>query len=433
MPKLIESEFLEFKESTGQLSRAAESIVAMLNKHSKAEVLFGVKDNGETIGVNLGNKTLADISALLIQKIKPSIIPTITEEERDGKTIIRVAVTGHNKPYSAGSKYLIRSGSENKQIDPEIMRELVFSSSNESMVEIESFDQELTFNQLKQLYILQGYTINDSSFAKNNGLLTKNHKYNLLANILSDNNNVSIKVVRFAGKDKAEMVFRNEYGYKCLILAMKSALEYVLSFNETRVELTGNATRKEVQLFDENSLREAWSNACLHTRWDKMTPPAIYIFCDRIEVFSMGGLPIDYSINDFYNGVSNPINKQLQKVLGQLGIVEQTGHGVLEILRHYGKEAFDIKDNYILVTLKFPFELADKRSDMSSLTLSQQKVLKAIITKPSITTDELVKVVGLGTSRIATLLKELKELNRIKRVGSNKTGYWEIVYHGGKV
>lgn len=35
------------------------------------------------------------------------------------------------------------------------MKELLFSSSIESMTEIESFEQELSFNQLKQLYILE--------------------------------------------------------------------------------------------------------------------------------------------------------------------------------------------------------------------------------------------------------------------------------------
>lgn len=426
MEKFVENEFIEFKESLSQLSRAAESIVAMLNKHSKAVVLFGINDKGVAVGISLGNKTLKDISASLTQKIKPSVIPTIIEEEKDGKTIVKVEVNGHNKPYSADGNYLIRSGSENKKIDPEIMKELLFSNSYDSMIDIESFDQELTFNQLKQLYILRGYSINDSSFAKNNGLLTKNHKYNLLANILADVNNVSIKVVRFAGHDKSEMISRNEYGYKCLVLALQSALEYVLSFNETKVELTGNATRKEIQLFNENSLREAWSNACLHTRWDKMIPPAIYMFSDRIEIISTGGLPIDYTLDDFYNGISNPINKQLQKILGQLGIVEQTGHGVLEIIKNYGREAFNVSDNHIVVTLKFPFELTNQKGDYSSLTISQQKVLRAISTKPSITTDELVKVVGLGTSRIAIILKELKELNKIERIGSNKSGYWKI-------
>ena len=35
-------------------------------------------------------------------------------------------------------------------------------------------------------------------------------------------------------------------------------------------------------------------------------------------------------------------------------------------------------------------------------------------------------IIRRQTNRINELIKELKELNRIKRVGSNKTGYWEV-------
>ena len=124
---------------------------------------------------------------------------------------------------------------------------------------------------------MHNLSINNDSFNKNNGLLTKNGKFNLLASILADNNNCSIKVVKFKGEDKSEMISRNEYGYKCLILAMQNALEYVQSLNETRVVVNEEAVRKEIHLFDASSLREAWNNACLHTRWDKMVPPCIYI------------------------------------------------------------------------------------------------------------------------------------------------------------
>ena len=426
MDKIFENEFHEFKESVSQINRACESIVAMLNKSGKACILFGYKDNGTVVGVQIGAKTLKDISQTIIAKIKPAIIPTITEEKQGSKTIIRVEVSGFNKPYSSDGKYLIRSGSENKKIDPEIMKELMFSNSFESMIEIESFDQELSFNQLKQLYIMKKLSVNDSTFEKNAGLLTKNKKYNLLGYILSDRNDVSIKVVRFAGIDKSEMVSRNEYGYRCLVLALKAALDYALSFNETRVILSGEAERKEIHLFDENSLREAWTNACLHTRWDKMIPPAIYIYKDRIEIISTGGLPLDYSIEDFYKGISNPINKHLQKILGQLDIVEQTGHGVLEIIKNYGKEAFDITQNHIIVTLKFPFLLNNEGNIFSTLNQSQAKVLKALITNPEITKEEIAKVVNLSVPRISIILKELKELGKITRSGARKNGYWVV-------
>ncbi|MCR5350726.1 MAG: putative DNA binding domain-containing protein [Acholeplasmatales bacterium] len=421
-----ENEFIEFKESLSQLSRGLESITAMLNKHGNGVVLFGVKDDGSILGVNIGNKTLKDISDAVAQKIKPIVIPIITEEEYDGKVVIKLECSGYNKPYSADGKYLIRSGNENKKIDPEVMRQLLFSNSIETMTNIESYDQELSFTQLKQLYISRGLPINDNMFNKNNGLYTKDGKYNILASILADNNNCSIKVVKFDGIDKSNMISRNEFGYKCLIIAMENALEYTQSMNETKVVISDKSVREEVHLFDSSSLREAWNNACLHTRWDRMVPPSIYIFSNRIEIISTGGLPIDYSVDDFYQGISNPINKQLQKIMGQLGLVEQTGHGVPEIVKHYGKEAFEITDNHIKVTLKFPYNIKVGESDYSSLNPSQTKVLKAITNEPTITTNGLVDVVGLKTSRIAEIIKELKELKRIERVGSNKTGYWKV-------
>lgn len=112
--------------------------------------------------------------------------------------------------------------------------------------------------------------------------------------------------------------------------------------------------------------------------------------------------------------------------MGQLGIVEQTGHGVPEIVKKYGREAFSITENHIVVTLKFPFELANKQSNYDDLTLSQKKVLMALSNQPTITTTELSKVTGLSVSRINSLIKELKSLNRISRVGSNKSGYWKV-------
>ena len=184
-----EGEFLEFKSSLSQISRSLESIAAMLNKHGKATVLFGVNDNGDVVGLkDVTNKTIKDLSTAVTSRIKPNVIPHITEETYENMIVIRLEVNGTNKPYSADGNYLIRSGNENKKIDPEIMKQLLFSSSIELITEIESFDQDLTFNQIKQLYILHGLNINEKAFEKNLGLLTKNGNYNLLANILSDNN-----------------------------------------------------------------------------------------------------------------------------------------------------------------------------------------------------------------------------------------------------
>ena len=45
------------------------------------------------------------------------------------------------------------------------------------------------------------------------------------------------------------------------------------------------------------------------------------------------------------------------KIFSQLDIVDHTGHGIPIIIDKYGKEAFDISSNYIMVTIPFNKEV----------------------------------------------------------------------------
>ena len=69
-----ETEQIEFKKSTGELKEGVISIASMLNKHGSCELYFGVKNDGETIGQQIGNDTLREISQAIANFIKPQII-----------------------------------------------------------------------------------------------------------------------------------------------------------------------------------------------------------------------------------------------------------------------------------------------------------------------------------------------------------------------
>ena len=49
-----ESETLELKKSTSELKEAIIAISAMLNKHGRGEVIFGIEDNGKVVGQGIG-------------------------------------------------------------------------------------------------------------------------------------------------------------------------------------------------------------------------------------------------------------------------------------------------------------------------------------------------------------------------------------------
>ena len=74
---------------------------------------------------------------------------------------------------------------------------------------------------LKMLYTEKGLSVNDETFESNLKLLTIVNKYNIQAILLADENDTSIKVVFFDGHTKSSNIkYRNEYGYRCLIVAI---------------------------------------------------------------------------------------------------------------------------------------------------------------------------------------------------------------------
>ena len=191
----------------------------MLNKHGEGILYFGVKNNGDVIGQkDINENTLRDVSRKIAEGIKPQIIPTIALELIADKKIIKVEVKGNNVPYSAFGKYYSRSFDEDKQLSHEMLKALINREGEpDYIVEKVSSKQDLTFKMLKGLYLSNDKKINNDNFEKNLGLYTKDNKYNFMANLLADSNDISIKIVTFAGTDKTVMLKRTEYGGKCLL------------------------------------------------------------------------------------------------------------------------------------------------------------------------------------------------------------------------
>ena len=426
-----ETENVEFKKTTGELREGIISLSSMLNKNGYGTLYFGVRDNGEVIGQQIGDRTLREISQAIANFLKPQIIPTITLELLEEKNVIKVYAEAADGPYSAYGKYYMRSADEDRELSPEQLRTLMFKKAEIDIIsKSESLQQKLTFNQLRTLYATKGLSVNDEHFEENAGLKLENGKYNYMANLLADKNDISIKVVTFRGEDKSEVVKRNEYGYKCLLLAMDQVLNYMESINETSVQI-GAHQRQEESLFNILCFREAWINACLHTKWEKMNPPAVYIFSDRIEIISTGGLPEDLSKDEFFKGISRPINTKLQKIFGQLGYVEQTGHGIPLIVSNYGKQAFEIMDNYINVTIPLNRKTYEYDESVFNTNLelndSQRKIYMILKKNPDYTIKDLVRESDMSDGYVRKILSYLRKNQYIERIGSNKTGCWKFI------
>ncbi len=424
----MESEVLEFKKSTSELEKGVISIASMLNKNGYGTLYFGVKNDGTIIGQkDLNENTLRDVSRKIAEGIEPQIIPTISLELIGELKLIKVEFRGKEQPYSAFGIYYCRSFDEDKKMNLSELKALINKDGEpDRTTYTESDNQDLTFETIKNLYFNHGLTVNDKTFLKNLGFYTADGKYNVLAQLMSDHNETSIKVTTFAGTDKSVILKMNEYGGKCLIISTLNVLDYVESIKETKVKITGKE-RIEEDTFDFECFREAWLNAVVHNRWVNSAPPAVYIYSDKIEIVSDGGLPTSLSIKDYFEGISKPVNEKMLRIFKDLDLIERTGHGVPKIVEKYGKDIFKISKNTVRIFIPLDKKLLENLDDsIIDLNENEIKVLRLLEENPKYNVKEIIEITKLSKPYIRKIYKNLKEKGYIERIGSNKTGYWKV-------
>ncbi len=429
----IEDEFTEFKESLSQLDKGLKSITSMLNKHGEGTVFFGVSDVGDVCGLEIGKDTLMDIRNRIRDKIEPRIYAEIKDyADENGKKYIKVSAKGTDVPYSYDGRYYVRNVSADEQASNDILRKMLASSDADIIRQKSAPKQQLTFRSFFALLSGLGIHPKDTEeFYGNYGLLNRENVFNINAYLMSDNNDISIKVVVFEGENKSVMSKRTEYGKKCLLLSVSEVLEYFKSINTTRVDIS-ESQRKEQALFDFPSFREAWINACLHNDWNEGIAPSVYMFDDRIEIVSYGGLPYSLSQEGFYNGTSVPVNKSLLMIFMASKYAEQSGHGVPTIVEKYGRKVFSFDDGMIKVTIPLAYdrEEVSERKNMISLkkglTKRQEHVLEYLKNNPMATLQEVASNCELSLGGVKKMCLKLQEIGVLVREGSKRDGRWIV-------
>lgn len=427
-----ENETIEFKKSTGERKQAIVSIVAMLNKSGKGHLYFGVDDNGDVVGQQIGKNTLRDIANEIGQNISPRIFPEVKEEvSDDGITYVSVSFDGNETPYSTDGRFYIRVADQDRVADTIALRKLLVAGSFDALREKDAYQKQLSFSTLfATLSGLGKHPENNESYYDNIGLLTSEGRFNYQAELLSDQSKVSLKVSQFYGRDKDVQSARSDFGGKPLFVGMNEASSYISSLCETKVVVRAKELeRVNTPLFDIEAFREAWVNAVVHNSWMELGEPAIYIFDDRIEVTSFGGLPIRLDLDDFYLGKSLPVNPSLFKLFAYLKLVEENGHGVRRIVSSYGREAIAVNSNFVTVTIPFAFTPSFAYHDVfrKAKNEAQKAVIKQITLDPEVSYQTMAKNTGFTIYVIRTACEKLQENRVIAREGGKKGGKWVIL------
>lgn len=434
----IETNRIENKEQINE--DFEQEVIAFLNYKEGGIIYVGVRKDAQVIGVEDMDLTQLQIKDRIKNNIQPSTLGLfdVIVETIDDKDVIKVVISsGTEKPYYLRKKgrtpegCYIRIGSSKERMTFDMIDEMYARRVKNSLKEIESPRQDLTFRQLKIYYEENGMKLNDN-FAKNLNLLTNEGKYNYNAYLLADENTVSIKVVKYLGTDKMDLVKNQEYGYRCVITATQRILDRLDAENTTyaKIEYFG---RKEQEMIDSSALKEAVINAIVHNDYSYGNSPIIELYSDRVEITSAGGLPQQLSKEDFFRGVTAPRNQELIRVFKDVDLIENIGSGILRILKAYDKNSFIFMDNFLRVSFKYkenPFEYDQETTQenyQKQLSEIQDKIISLIKNNPKVTQKEMAEMLDISREKVKYHIAVLKENNIIKREGSTKKGNWKIL------
>ena len=128
-------------------------------------------------------------------------------------------------------------------------------------------------------------------------------------------------------------------------------------------------------------------------------------------------------MEEFFAGESIPVNKKLSEIFLQLHISEKTGRGVPIVMQRYGRNAYEFRENSIVVTIPFNWinVMGDKAGNKEGnkrgnknhehgLNQTQVRILAEIRNNPNITKARLMELLDLGKTTIDRGVSVLKTM-----------------------
>jgi len=123
------------------------------------------------------------------------------------------------------------------------------------------------------------------------------------------------------------------------------------------------------------------------------------------------------SENGLVNDDIGLVNSQNGPVNDDIGLVNSQNGPVNDEIGLVNSQNGPVKDEFGLVNLQ----------NGTLLTERQKTILEIIFKDDNVTLNSMANVLSLGTTTIKRELQTLKNFGLLKRVGSDKTGHWEII------
>ncbi|OIN98269.1 ATP-dependent DNA helicase [Candidatus Desantisbacteria bacterium CG1_02_49_89] len=455
--QLKESENVEFKKSTSELKEAVIAISAILNKHAKGKVYFGIKNDGTVVGQEIGGKTIRDISQAVSSNVEPRIYPKIAAEKINGKRCAVIEFEGTEIPYLAFGKAYMRVSDENKQLSAREL-EKMFLAKNKDKLNWDTLVCEkakyshISSKKLRSFLKIAGLKYDDiKSSLQKLGLCSDGKIRNAAVMLFARDPrqffpNAKLRCAVFATNDTAIPVDMQDYEGDPFFLIEK-AQEYILKNIHIGMKLDG-LRRIDVPEIDREAFREAVINAFCHRDYREYDSVNIAIFKNRLEIRNPGLLYGGLTITDiktkmvseepsapfwladpcvkprrgYRDNTSTRRNELIAELFHRVHFIEKWGRGINLILSREPDADFREIGTHFIVTFK-----RKGKGEEGLLKKTVEKILALIKADPGIIQNEIMQKAKLTRRGVEWNLKKLKEKGLLRRIGPDKGGHWEVI------
>lgn len=460
-----ESKHIEYKEIIPYKSdNYMRTVVAFANGDG-GKLVFGVKDDTcEIKGIEEENifKKIDGITNTIIDSCQPTIVPEITTQTINRKTIIIVEILpGRERPYYIKSLGIekgvfIRVSATTRQAPDYTIKELMFEGSNRYFDQSIRAGYEVSNQEIDDLCASLNETAiknSDTKEEKNRvkdlnknillswGLLTEKDGKLLPTNsfaLLSGNTEIistKIQCAVFKGKTRAIFIDRREFTGP-LHEQFEKAYEYVLSKINLGAKIEGRY-RQDIYEFPLSSLREVIANAIVHRSYLEPANIQVALYDDRLEITSPGMLLSGVSLKKMREGYSKIRNRGIANAFHYMKIIELWGSGiprVFEEFKTYGlqePELIDFDGDFRINLYRkigaYSNDGTNGTNDGTNGTNEfrvKENIMELINENPNITQNQLSAKLNMSLRNIKRFMSEMQKEKLIKRVGSSRAGKW---------
>ena len=457
-----EGAHLEFKRSAASAKGLAREICAFANTKG-GTLLIGVAKDGTVVGLEDPGEAEETVTNALNHNLFPTIEATIERIELKGHRLIAVFVPeGHDKPYKANHITYLRVGSSSRPATYDEERRL-YIECDKIQVDILPFPG-LGVDDLDASLIRQYIAQREGQSGEKLNLSAEELLLNLDCAVEKDGKLVptiagvlvfhqepqkhikqsDVECVRFKGNDVSDYIIDRKNANLGLKGPLYSIVDQVEQFVVKHMNLSSKIVgfgRIEYPEYPMEAIREMIVNAVVHRDYDiRGQNMRVFMFDDRIEVYTPGGLPRGISLEKIRKGESqsklrNPVLMEVFKDLGRR-YVEKLGTGIRKIIlaaRDHGvpDPYFDDTGTDFLVRFFSPGEKVleqeeypayIKHTDLSHLNRRQIEALKLMVNEgEEFTNRKYREKFAVSNKTASTDLSQLVKDGQIRTRGRGRS------------